>query len=290
LDFIGKIHPSSSKGHYFVIVATDYFTKWTEAIPLKNMMHKEVIEFITGHIIHRFGIPQTLTTDQGTSFISKEVCEFVDSYGIKLLNSSPYYAQANGQAESSNKTLVKLIKKKIEDHPRRWHEVLSEALWAHHISRHGATKVTPFELVYGQEAVLPVEVNLGAYRLAKENNLSVELYYALMMDNIDEVTDKRIEALEEIEKDKRRVARAYNKKVKAKYFQVGDLVWKTILPIGFKSNKFGKWSPSWEGPYKVVKVCSGISYMVETLQGQQLLRALNGRYLKTCHPSVWQGA
>jgi hypothetical protein len=60
-----------------------------------------------------------------------------------------------------------------------------------------------------------------------------------MMDNIDEVTDKSIEALEEIEKDKRRVARAYNKKVKAKSFQVGDLVWKTILPIGSKSNKFG---------------------------------------------------
>jgi transposase InsO family protein len=79
-------------------VATDYFTKWTEAIPLKNMTHREVIEFITGHIIHRFGIPQTLTTDQGTSFISKEVREFVDSYGIRLLNSSPYYAQANGQA------------------------------------------------------------------------------------------------------------------------------------------------------------------------------------------------
>jgi hypothetical protein len=172
------------------------------------MTHREVIEFITGHIINRFGIPQTLTTDQGTSFISKEVCEFVDSYGIKLLNSSPYYAQANGQAKSSNKTLVKLIKKKIEDNPRRWHEVLSEALWAHRISRHGATKVTPFELVYGQEAVSPVEVNLGAYRLAKQNNLNVESYYALMMDNIDEVTDKRMEALEEIEKNKRRVARA----------------------------------------------------------------------------------
>jgi hypothetical protein len=121
--------------------------------------------------------------------------------------------------------------------------------------------------VYGQGAVLPVEVNLGANRLAKQNNLSVESYYALMMDNIDEVTDKRMEALEEIVKDKRRVARAYNKRVKAKSFQVGDLVWKTILPIGSKNNKFDKWSPSWEGPYKVVEDCSGNSYMVETLQG-----------------------
>jgi transposase InsO family protein len=135
------------------LVATNYFTKWTEAVPWKNTTYKEVIEFITEHIIHRFGIPQTLTTDQGTSFISKEVRDFAELYNIKLLRSSPYYAQANGQAESSNKALIKLIKKKIEENPRTWHEVLSEALWAHCISRHGATKVTPFELVYGHEAV-----------------------------------------------------------------------------------------------------------------------------------------
>jgi transposase InsO family protein len=86
---------------------------------LKNITHKEVIEFITEHIIHRFGIPQTLTTDQGTSFTSNQVREFANSYKIKLLNLSPYYAQAIGQTESSNKTLIKLIKKKIAENPRR---------------------------------------------------------------------------------------------------------------------------------------------------------------------------
>ena len=69
-------------------------------------------------------------------------------------------------------------------------------------------------------------------------------YYNLMMDNIDEVTDKRMGDLKEIEKDKLQVARAYNKKVKDKSFQVGELLWKTILPLGMKINKFGKWSPS----------------------------------------------
>jgi hypothetical protein len=92
LDFIGQIHPPSSKEHRFVLVATDYFTRWTEAVSLKNMTHKEVIEFITEHIIHRFNIPQTLTTNQGTSFVSKEVRKFAKLYKIKLLNSSPYYA------------------------------------------------------------------------------------------------------------------------------------------------------------------------------------------------------
>ena len=85
-----------------------------------------------------------------------------------------------------------------------------------------------------------------------------------------------MKALKEIEKDKLRVARAYNKKVKDKSFQVGDLVWKTILPLGMKSNKFGKWSPSWEGPYRVVNVIFGNSYMMEMLQGDQLPRAIKG--------------
>ena len=69
--------------------------------------------------------------------------------------------------------------------------MLSEVLWA--------TKVTPFELVYGQEAVLPIEVNLDAYRLAKQNDLSAVDYHDMMMDNIDEITDKRLKALKEIE-------------------------------------------------------------------------------------------
>ena len=87
---------------------------------------------------------------------------------------------------------------------------------------------------------------MDAYRIAKLNDLSAIDYYNSMMDNIDEVTDKCMKALKEIEKDKLRVARAYNKKVKDKSFQVGDPVWKTILSLGIKSNKFGKWSPSWE--------------------------------------------
>jgi transposase InsO family protein len=101
--------------------------------------------------VHRSGMPQTSTTDQGSSFMSYHVHEFAESLKIKLLRYSPYYAQANDQAESSNKTLIKQIKKKVEEHLKRWHEVLSEALWAHRISKHSVTKaLTLFELVYGQ--------------------------------------------------------------------------------------------------------------------------------------------
>jgi hypothetical protein len=144
--------------------------------------------------------------------------------------------------------------------------------------------------VHGQEAVLPIEVNLGHYRLAKQNDLDTVVYHNLMMDNIDEITDKRTRALMEIKKDKARVARAYNKKVRPKSFQVGELVWKTILPLGTKDIKFGKWSPSWEGQYKIINMIVGNSYKMELLQGTCLPRALNSRYLKKYYLSVWQDA
>ena len=115
VDLIGQIFPPSSKGHKFILVATDYFTKWVKAIPLKMVTSKDMINFVREHIVYRFGIPQTITTDQGTMFTSKEFGDFAASMGIKLLNSSPYYAQANGQAETSNQIMIKLIKKKIEE-------------------------------------------------------------------------------------------------------------------------------------------------------------------------------
>jgi hypothetical protein len=91
-----------------------------------------------------------------------------------------------------------------------------------------------------------MEVNLDALRIARQNELSAVDYHNLMLDRLDEVWDERVKVLGEIERDKLRVARAYNKRVKKKSFQVGDLVWKTILPIWSRSNKFGKWSPNWE--------------------------------------------
>jgi hypothetical protein len=161
----------------------------TEVVPLQNMANHEVIKFIQEHIIHRFGMSHTLTTDQGASFMLGQFKEFAGSLRITLLNSSPYYVQANGQAESSNKVLIKLIKKKIEDSPRRWHVVLSEALWAHQTSRHDATKVTSFKLVYEQEVVLPVEINLQSCRVAKQGTLSAADYIEAMMDKIDNVSE-----------------------------------------------------------------------------------------------------
>jgi hypothetical protein len=84
--------------------------------------------------------------------------------------------------------------------------------------------------------------------------------------------------------------KAYNKKVRGKSFHIRDLIWKTILPLRTQDNWFGKWSPSWEGPYRVVGIVPSNAYFVETLEGRGLPKVLNDKYLKRHFPSAWQGA
>ena len=96
------------------------------------------------------------------------------------LNSSPYYAQANGQAKASNKGIIKLIKRKIEENPRRWHTLLNEALWSYRMACHVSTKVSPYQLVYGHDVVLPWEIKTGSRRLSFQDQLTADNYATLM--------------------------------------------------------------------------------------------------------------
>jgi hypothetical protein len=122
--------------------------------------------------------------------------------------------------------------------------LLLKCLWAYRISCHGATKTSPYHLMHGQEAVLPWEIKAGSRRIEFQNDLTAEEYAALMNDNIEDLTELRLWSLEKIKENKAKVSCAYNKKVKPKEFQVGDLVWEAVLPLGTKDAVYGKWSPN----------------------------------------------
>jgi hypothetical protein len=155
-----------------------------------------------------------------------------------------------------------LIKRKIDEYPRHWHEVLSDALWAYRISCHEATKTSPHHLVYGQEVVLPWEITAGSRHIEFQNDLTAEEYATLMNDNVEDLTELRLWSLEKI-------------KEKPKESQVGDLVWEAVLPLGTKDAAYGKWSPNWHEPYRVDQVLSGNAYMLEELDGVKFPVAVN---------------
>ncbi|WJX12138.1 hypothetical protein P8452_02667 [Trifolium repens] len=170
--------------------------------------------------------------------------EFVQQTGFKLLTSTPYYAQANGQVEAANKIIIGLIKKHIAQKPRNWNKTLDQVLWACRNSPKESTNTTPFRLTYGHDAVLSVEIHLQSVRIQRQVEIPRDHYWDMMLDELVDLDEERVKALEMLTQQKERVAKAYNKKVKSKTFSVGNLVWKVILPMDKKDRVLGKWSPN----------------------------------------------
>ena len=108
-----------------------------------------------------------------------------------------------------------------------------------------------------------------------------------MIDDLEDLSCHWLRALENIEANKLRITKYYNKKVKSKQFSKGDLVQKAKLLIGSRDSKFDKWSPNWEGPYRIKRCAPSNAYILETLGGEEFDRAINGKYLKKYYPSVW---
>ena len=123
-----------------------------------------------------------------------------------------------------------------------------------------------------------------------QDQLTADEYSALMKDGLEALAGHWLKALANIETNKDGIGRWHSKKVKVKSFDQGELVWKLILPIGTKSSKFGKWSPTWEGSFRINRCVPGNAYILETLEGEEFSRALNGKYLKKYYPSVWVDA
>jgi hypothetical protein len=150
LDFIGLINPPSSVGKVFILTTTYYFTKWNEVVPLKHSQDEHVISFLETNIFSKFNIPLEIITYNGPTFIYANLTQFLAKLGVKHFTSSAYYPQGNGQAESTNKNMVIIIKRLIEHKPRQWHALLTYALWEDHTTTKVSTCCTPFQFVYGQ--------------------------------------------------------------------------------------------------------------------------------------------
>jgi len=123
LDFIGPTNPPSKQKKY-ILVCTDYVTKWVEAKALVSTTKNSVFHFLYEDIFTRFGVPREIVTDQGNQFTSNLVEKLMEEYKIKHRRSTPYHPQENGQVESTNKVLESIITKTIHIHRRDWAERL----------------------------------------------------------------------------------------------------------------------------------------------------------------------
>ena len=161
----------------FLVIAIDYFTKWVEAEPLAKITQQNVKNFVWKNIVCRFGVPRVLVSDNGRQFDNTPFREFCEQLGMKNHYFSPSHPQANGQVEVANRSLLKIIKTRLEGAKGVWPDELPGVLWAYRTTVRTPTGETPFKLAYGSEAVIPEEIHMTSHRVrkyqAEENDSSV---------------------------------------------------------------------------------------------------------------------
>ncbi|KAL0451607.1 UNVERIFIED_CONTAM: hypothetical protein Slati_1138800 [Sesamum latifolium] len=183
------------------------------------------------------------------------------------------HPQANGQVEVTNRILVQGIKRRLERVGENLAEELTSVLWAYRTTPRGSTGESPFSLVYGTEAIIPAELGIPSHRVM---NFSEECNGNLLRENLDLIEELREKAFLRIQRYKNIMINSYNKRVKSRSFQVGDLVLRradALKPID-------KLDPTWEGPYKVTSVIGKGAYELKDPEGRPLPKPWNVHNLK----------
>jgi len=160
IDITGP-HPRSSKGHVFILTVMDNFTKWAEAIPLRNHTASTVARVLMANVFSRFGMPLQLLSDRGPEFESELFTELCNWMGIDKVRTTAYHPATDGMVERYHRTLNAILAKIVDDDQRNWCEKVPIAAAAYRASVHEATGYTPNRLMFGREVCAPLDVVSG---------------------------------------------------------------------------------------------------------------------------------
>jgi hypothetical protein len=235
------------------LTATDYFTKWIEAIPTRNASHKVIIGFLED-IIARFGCPDRIVTDNATSFKAEPLIQLCEQFGITLIHSTPYYPRGNELAESLNKSIIKIIKKLIEDNKKAWDSKLKFALWDERVIVKRSLGLSPFQLVYRVEAVFPSQLALPVAKFFQDYQGEPD-HMIRRIQQLVEVQQTREQLVDKVADHQLKIKQDFDKKVNKEDFQLDDLVFKWDAPKQDKG-KHGKFEALLIDPFKISEVFS----------------------------------
>ncbi|XP_072064544.1 uncharacterized protein [Arachis hypogaea] len=194
LDILGPF-PKAPGQVKFLLVSIDYFSKWIEAQPLAHITAEKVRSFIWKNIICRYGIPREIISDNGRQFTDHKLATFLTNFNIKHHFSSVEHLQTNGQVESANRIILQGLKKKLGEAKGEWADLIPEILWSYNTSIQSATGETPFKLVYGAEALIPVEVSVPTLRTELYNQPNNQQARSAELDLVEE--DRDISAIKQ---------------------------------------------------------------------------------------------
>nr|AAT75246.1 putative gag-pol precursor [Oryza sativa Japonica Group] len=275
LDMVGPFKRAVG-GYTHLFVAIDKFSKWIEAKPVITITADKARDFFI-NIVHRFGVPNRIITDNGTQFTGGAFQDFCEDFSIKICYASVAHPMSNGQVERANGMILQGIKARVFDRLRpyagKWVDQLSSVLWSLRTTPSRATGQSPFFLVYGAEAMLPSEVEFESLRF---RNFNEEGYEEGRVDDINRLEEAREAALIQSTRYLQGLRRYHNRNVRSRAFLVGDLVMRKIQTIQDRH----KLSPLWEGPFIIAEVTRPGSYRLKREDGTLINNSWNIEHLR----------
>ncbi|XP_059315795.1 uncharacterized protein LOC132066509 [Lycium ferocissimum] len=193
MDVIGPIEPSTSNGHRFILVSIDYFTKSVEATSHKSVTKKVVADFVKNNLICRFGVPESIITDNGVNLNSHLMKDISEQFKITHENSTAYRPQMNGAMEAAKKNIKRILRKMVDNY-KNWHKQLPYALLGYRATTRTSTGATPYLFVYGTEADIPAEVEIPSLRIIQEAELKDAEWVKNRYEQLAMIEEKRMVA------------------------------------------------------------------------------------------------
>jgi hypothetical protein len=249
-----------------------------EVIPTRRATDSVVIDFLEENILSRFDCPRKIVTDNTQAFKSMAMIIFFQKYNIVLDHSMAYYPQGNGLAESSNKSLITIIKKVLNENKKSWHLHLKYALWANQIGTKKSIDTSPLQMVYGTDMVLPINPTLPIMKLWQDEKEEPN-HVTKMINQLIEVQQHRVEVDERLQKYQDDMKTLFDRKSKDKEFLPSDLVLKWDARKE-DLTKHGKFDHIWYGLFKVATLEGKNSFLLENMDDKIFSAPVNGRYLK----------
>ena len=282
IDILGELSETDN-GNKYILVLSDYFTKWTEAYPLPDQTAQSVADVIVTQFVSRFGVPRQIHSDQGRNFESNLFSEMCKLLGVTKTRTTPYRPQSDGQVERFNRTLLQMLRTLVSEAQNDWDDLLPYVTMAYRSTIHDSTGCSPNLLMLGREINLPLDVMVGC-------PASQTVHYECSTEYVEWLRKTMYHvhnfARDQLQNSAQRQKTLYDKHCKPLKYHKGQYVWRYYPPTA--KQKLGK---GWVGPYRVLSCPTHIHCDIALSPADRCIR-VHVDHLKP-HlgkvPQTWEG-
>ena len=276
IDFIGPL-PLTKSGMDGLAMMVCRFSKMRHPVAIKmKLTAPQAVGLVVKEVVRLHGVPEVIVSDRDPRFTAGFWKEFWQCWGTKMGMSTAYHPQTDGQSERENRTLVEAVRSFVQEDQKDWDELLPLLELALNSAKQSSTGQSPFQMVYGREAVLPVDVQFQT-PIATAANPAVEQLQQKLQDGWERATTSMKKAQE-------RQKTSADKKRRAVEYQVGDKVWLSTEKIVLRGNKqldrSMKFGAKFIGPFEVVEVKNRNAYRLQLPESFKMHPVVNVERLK----------